>query len=111
MASTQFRAGTMVRDSLGGVLLVAISVTTGAAAGQKASTPKPQDNLALGEVQIRQLLPLMQRDKNGRISKGDYLRFMEAEFDRLDRQKTGDLNVKELSRSGLAAKHPAYVGK
>jgi hypothetical protein len=49
---------------------------------QKAVVPKPQDKLALGEPEVMQLLLLMDTDKNGKISKQEWMRFMEAEFDR-----------------------------
>ncbi len=43
----------------------------------------------------------MDADKNGKISKEEYLRFMTAEFDRLDQDKSGELDVKELTQSQL----------
>jgi len=94
------------------VVLVAIGTTVGAPrAQQKAAVPKPQDKVALGEPEVKQLLLLMDTDKNGKISKQEYMSFMEAEFDRLDKDKSGDLDVKELTQSRLTASHPALVGK
>ena len=66
---------------------------------EKSSVPKPQDRLAIGEEHVRQLLPLMATDKHGMVSKQEYMKFMEAEFERLDRSKTGELDVKELTTS------------
>jgi hypothetical protein len=37
------------------------------------------------------------------------MKFMEAEFDRLDKGKTGELDAKKLAQSNLSA--TAYVGK
>jgi len=34
----------------------------------------------------------MDTDKNGKISKQEWMKFMEAEFDRLDKNKTGELS-------------------
>jgi Ca2+-binding EF-hand superfamily protein len=79
------------------------------AAAQKASAPRQQNNLALGEEQVRQLLPLMHADKNGMVSRQEYMKFMEAEFDRLDKEKKGELDAKKLAQSNLSA--TAYVGK
>ncbi len=76
----------------------------------KAAVPKPQDKLALGEEEVKQLLLLMDTDKNGKISKAEYMKFMEAEFDRLDKDKSGDLDVKELTQSKLRVSH-ASVGR
>ena len=52
-----------------------------------------------GEIQAKQLLLLMDTDKSGKVSKKEFLDFMAAEFDRLDSDKSGELDVKELSQS------------
>jgi len=90
-------------------VLVAAEAMLGTAVAQKASVPKPQNKLALGEEEVKQLLPLMETDKNGKISKQEYMKFMEAEFERLDKNKKGELDVKELSQPTLTATH--FVGK
>jgi len=79
------------------VMLVTICGTLLTAAGQKAAAPKPQDKLALGEDEVKQLLLLMDADKNGKISKQEWMKFMEAEFDRLDRPGTGNWTSTSLS--------------
>lgn len=71
-------------------------------------TPKAQDKLALGEDKVKQLLFLMDADKNGKISKEEYMKFMEAEFARLDKDKCGELDVKELTQSSLRVNRPAH---
>lgn len=76
----------------------------------KAAVPKPQDKLALGEEEVKQLLLLMDTDKNGRISKAEYMRFMEQEFERLDKDKSGDLDVNEITQSKLRVSHSS-VGR
>jgi Ca2+-binding EF-hand superfamily protein len=97
--------------------LVAITVLVvtwailGTAVAQRAAVPKPQDKLALREPEVKQLLLLMDTDKNGKISKEEWLKFMEAEFDRLDKDKKGQLDVKELTQSKLRVSHPVSVGK
>jgi hypothetical protein len=68
---------------------------TGAVA-QEAATPKAQDNVAKGEAEVKQLLPLMDHDKQGKVSKEEFMKFMAAEFDRLDKKNDGKLDVKEL---------------
>jgi Ca2+-binding EF-hand superfamily protein len=94
-------------------LLIFVLVATGAilrsSVAQKASVPRQQDRLALGEVQVRQLILLMDTDKNGKVSKREYMSYMEAEFDRLDKDKSGDLDVNELKQSSLMASNPAHV--
>jgi Ca2+-binding EF-hand superfamily protein len=90
-------------------VLVTAEAMLGTASAQKASVPKPQNKLALGEDQVKQLLLLMDTDKHGKISKQEYMKFMEAEFERLDKNKSGELNVKTLTQSSLTATH--FVGK
>lgn len=89
--------------------LVVTATMLGTAAAQKASVPKPQNKLAIGEDGIKQLLPLMDTDKNGMVSKQEFMKFMETEFERLDKAKKGQLNVKELTQSNLTASR--YAGK
>lgn len=84
-----------------GILLASLT----AAFAQRASTPKKQDKYRLGEAQVKQLLLLMDTDKNGKISKQEYMNFMEAEFDRLDKDKSGELDPNELSHSQLQVSH------
>jgi hypothetical protein len=94
-------------------VVIAVSVVTATmianASAQKASVPKPQNKLAIGEEGIKQLLPLMDSDKNGLVSKQEFMKFMEAEFVRLDKEKKGELNVKELTQSNLTASR--FAGK
>jgi|SRR5271163_914757 len=95
------------------IVIIAVLIVTGTmlgnAAAQKASVPKPQNMLAMGENDVKQLLPLMSTDTKGMVSKQEFMKFMEAEFDRLDKNKKGELNVKELTQSSLTASR--YAGK
>jgi len=95
------------------VVVIAVLVATvtmmGTAAAQKASVPKPQNKLAMAEDGVKQLLSLMNIDRNGMVSKQEFMKFMEAEFERLDKSKKGELNVKELTQSNLTASH--FAGK
>jgi hypothetical protein len=93
------------------VFLVATWAMLGTAVAQKAAVPKPQDNLALGENPVKQLLLFMETDKNGKVSKQQFMKFMEAEFERLDKEKCGLLDVKELTQSKLPANKFAALGK
>ena len=84
------------------VVVIAMLIATGAmletAVAQKASAPKPQDNLALGEGEVKKLLLFMDTDNDGKVSKQEFMSFMEAEFDRLDKKKEGKLDVKEVTQ-------------
>ena len=98
---------------VGIIAVVAITgaIASAALAQTKATAPKPQDRVALGEEQARQLLLLIDTDKSGKISKQEWMRFMEAEFDRLDKAKNGELDVRELTQSKLRVSHFTSVGK
>ena len=97
------------------IVIVAMLIITfaipGTSVAQKAAAPKPQDKLALGQEHAEQLLLLIDTDKSGKISKEEWMKFMEAEFDRLDKDKKGQLDVKELIQSKLGVSHFLNVGK
>jgi Ca2+-binding EF-hand superfamily protein len=103
----------MRKNRLWVILVIAVLVVTGTmlgnAAAQKAAVPKPQNKLAMGEDEVKQLLPLMNTDTKGMVSKQEFMKFMEAEFERLDKSKKGELNVKELTQSSLTASR--FAGK
>jgi hypothetical protein len=60
-----------------------------------------QRALAAGERDAHHLLRLMDKDQNGRVSKQEFMQFMEAEFDRMDADRSGELTADELERSQL----------
>lgn len=74
------------------------------------ATAKPLRAQVLAEEEVKQLVLLMDANKNGKISKKEFLDFMSAEFDRLDADKSGELDVKELSQSLIRPSRPP-VGK
>jgi len=73
---------------------------------QKASVPKQPDAVALASDKVKELLALMDTDKNGKISKHEWMKFMEAEFDRLDAKRKGEVDQKELLQSTVSVSHP-----
>jgi len=97
------------------VMFLAVLTMSGAmvraGAAQKARASKPQDKPALADDEVKQLLLLLDTDKNGKISKQEWMKFMEAEFERLDQSNTGQLDVKELTQSKLRVSHFTSVGK
>ena len=81
--------------------LLMVGGLAGAVAAQKSTAPPPSEHrsaVVAGEAAAKQLLLLMDADKN-QISKQEWMSFMEAEFDRLDTNKDGVLDVKELEKS------------
>jgi hypothetical protein len=71
----------------------------------------PQDKIALGEGEVKQLVLLMDQDKNGKVSEQEFMKFMKAEFKRLDKDKSGELDVKELSESQIRSSTFMDAGK
>jgi hypothetical protein len=95
---------------VGALLALATAMTT-SFAQDTASVPKPQNYLAIGENNARQLLLLIGPNKDGKITKKAWMKFMEAEFDRLDKDKSGSLDVKELAESRLHLSAFSTFGK
>jgi Ca2+-binding EF-hand superfamily protein len=94
--SVVFKRWTMLLVMLAVTTLFAMVGTTIAA--QKEAAPKAQDNVTVGEPEVKKMLPLMDQDNDGKVSKQDFMSFMEAEFDRLDNKKEGKLDVKKLTQ-------------
>lgn len=93
------------------VVFVATWAVPGNAAEQRDTLPKPPDKQTLRADQVKQLLLLMDTDESGKISKQEWLKFMEAEFDRLDKDRSGILNTKALAPSPLHTRHFADMGR
>ena len=97
----------------GGLNLSVISNEDANPAAQKttgppaAPPPTREERIGAGEDYARKLLLLMDTDKDGKVSKKEFMNFMSAEFDRMDTNHDGMLDVKELT--GLRVK--SYVGK
>ncbi len=90
-------------------LLLALMGVTGTIVGsslaQKAPTSKPPDKLAIASSDVKELLLLMDADNNGKISKKEWMSFMEAEFNQLDTEGRGELDLKQLAQSRLMIRH------
>jgi hypothetical protein len=79
--------------------------------GAQSSTNKTDREKRLAEATraAKELLLLMDTDKNGKVSRQEWTKFMNEEFDRLDTDHNGELDVKELTKSRVRARAP--VGK
>jgi hypothetical protein len=89
--------------------VVVLSIAAGAGlilaqdAGSTAKNTVQEKKVAAGEVEAKRLLLLMDRDQNGKVSREEYMAFMAAEFELLDKNKDGALDVKELTQTRLTA--------
>lgn len=82
------------------ILASAVILAAASLAGSALAADSDQ-NLAAGEEQSKQLLLLMDKDKNGKVSKQEFMSFMEEEFARLDKNHDGELDVGELSQAQI----------
>jgi hypothetical protein len=81
----------------------AMLATTLAAQNEKAApnTTQKERSVLIGEDEAKKLLLLMDTDKSGKVSKQEFLAFMGNVFDNLDKNKDGELDVKELTEMHL----------
>lgn len=114
-----FRLWPMVLAIIAAVFLTGAMVVNAAETqGEKSTvvTPTPaaekiekERKLAAATEAAKQLLLAMDTDKSGKVSKEEWMKFMEAEFDRLDTDHKGQLDVKELAQSRVRVR--PFVGK
>ncbi len=85
---------------IAGLFATGTVASTVTSAQDASPTPtKREKKVAAGEKEAKKLLLLMDKDQNGKVSKQEFMSFMEAEFERLDTDKSGELDVKELTQS------------
>jgi EF hand len=91
----------LVSLAVAGVLGTGAIVSTPIAAQESDPKASAQEEkkLIAGEREAKKMLLLMDADKSGKVSKQEFMSFMEAEFERLDINKDGELDVKELTQS------------
>jgi hypothetical protein len=68
---------------------VASTISTAAFAAGKRTE-------AAAERDVKTLVQMMDKDKDGTVSKDEFMQFMGREFDRLDVEKTGKLEPRHL---------------
>jgi len=86
-------------------LLIAFLVVTTLGIGfAQKSVPKQPDKNVMAIENVKQLLLVMDPDKRGRISKQQWMAFMEAEFDRLDLEKKGEVDQSAIKQSTVYVK-------
>ncbi len=97
---------------LAGLSLFVFGALVGNMPAQNAGlSPHVPDKYVLGEDEVKQLLLLLDTDRNGKVSKQEFMNFMQAEFDRLDVNKNGELDPRELSRSRVRPQPFSAEGK
>jgi Ca2+-binding EF-hand superfamily protein len=79
------------------IALIAMSLVVGTVSTAALAASKRTD--AAAESDVRKLLLLMDKDKNGTVSKDEFLQYLSQAFDRLDVNKSGQLESNELSNA------------
>jgi len=69
--------------------------TAGVAFAREELRPQ-QDKIAIGQKEVRQLLPLM-ADENGKVSEQAFMSYMQAEFRRLNKDERGEVDVLQIT--------------
>ena len=99
-------------------LLTALMTGTAALAGNAlaqttTAMPKQPNVKAIATENAKQIMLLMDTDKDGRISKKEWMDFMSAEFDRLDTDHNGYIDQHDLLVTTIHVQHvnPEAMGK
>jgi Ca2+-binding EF-hand superfamily protein len=81
------------------IALIAASFVVGTMS--TAALAAGRQTAATADRDVRQLLRMMDKDQNGVVSKEEFLDFMGRTFDRIDVDKNGTLEPKELRQTAI----------
>jgi len=86
---------------LAAAALLVTGVATAAHVELVAPEAQREKNLNRGEKEAKKLLLLMDKDRNGKVSREEFMNFMSSEFDRMDKDHNGELDVHELTEAPI----------
>jgi uncharacterized protein YneF (UPF0154 family) len=101
----------MKRNVIAAIVLptaLLLGAITGISFAQKQNVPKPVDTPAMIEQHAKELMVLIKPDKEGMVTKEQWMKFMSEEFDRLDTNHDGKINQKDLQESMLWGSHQTF---
>jgi hypothetical protein len=81
------------------IALIATSFAIGTMS--TAALAASRQTVATAERDVKQLVRLMDKDQNGVVSKEEFMEFMGRTFDRIDVDKNGTLEPKELQQTAI----------
>lgn len=99
-------AGMTSRNLLLALSILALYAMTLRAADAPPAPAATAQALDAGLPATKRLLVLMDTDRNGKVSKEEFMQFMAKEFDILDVNKDGVLDVSELEKLVPSLRHP-----
>lgn len=90
--------------------------TVGTAWARGENLSQPHAPAVAGEEQVKQLILLLDQtsQRNGTVSKEDLMKFVSAEFDRLEHDRSGDVDVRDVDTPAAREGQPvtfSSVGK
>jgi EF hand domain-containing protein len=91
------------------VIVVSAALMASACAAPQSAPPAPPPEIQ-GENYAKALLKLMDTDASGKVSRAEFMSFMSKEFDLLDLNKDGELDVKELTEMHFSSKRTGGAG-
>lgn len=93
------------------VLLAAGTMVGNQLIARESSQPQSPNHAVLTntDAETMELLRLVDTDNSGKVSKAEFMHFMEAEFDRLDKDKSGELDIRELEQSQFHLKSHLFM--
>jgi len=96
----------MTRRNLLTALMTTTFVLTGTSFAQTTTAgPKTPNKQVIAEDNAKEILLLMDANKDGKISKQEWMNFMSSEFDRLDTDHNGFIDQKDLLQTRISVTH------
>ena len=89
------------RNLLAAFMSICAALAARSFAQTPTASPKSPNTKFIAEQNARQILLVMDADKDGRISKKEWMDFMSKEFDRLDKDHNGYVDQKELLATSI----------
>jgi len=93
------------RNLLAAFMTVCAGLAGKTLAQMTTASPKSPNNKFIAEQNAKELMLLMDADKDGRISKEEWMDFMSKEFDRLDTDHNGYIDQKDLLATMIRIQH------
>jgi len=101
------------RNLLAAFMTMSAALSARTFAQTTTASPKSPNVKFISEENAKQIMLLMDTDKDGRISKQEWMDFMAKEFDRLDTDHNGYIDQKDLLATVIRVRavNPAVQGK
>ncbi len=100
-----------MKSAMAVCLLATACTAAGNGSAHQQSAQEPQIAAEFEQDQTVQFLLLVETEKDGTISRQEWLKRMEEEFDRVDTDKDGVLDGREIAEAKLPVVHPRILNK